>query len=61
MSTDINKIDDFHVVHVPTGGISSRMEKKGWKSYCQILNENYCKLISLQISKKELFRKFASI
>ena len=29
MSTDVNKIIDFHVVHVVTAGNSCRMEKKG--------------------------------
>ena len=29
MSTDINKIIDFHVVHVAISGNSSRMEKEG--------------------------------
>ena len=43
MSTDLNKIVDFFVVHVSTVGNSCRMEKKG----LQTLLEKYSKLIKI--------------
>ena len=43
MSTDLNKIVDFFVVHVSTAGNSSRMEKKG----LQTLLEKYSNSIKI--------------
>ena len=43
MSTDLNKIADFFVVHVSTAGNSSRMEKKG----LQTLLEKYSNSIKI--------------
>ena len=47
MSTDINKIVDFHVVHVGIAGNSSRMEKKGLEILLEKLQKFDLKITSL--------------
>ena len=58
MSTDINKIVDFHVVHVGIAGNSSRMEKKGLEILLEKLQKFDLKIASLTTDRHVQIRAF---
>ena len=59
MSTDLNKIVDFFVVHVSTAGNSSRMEKKGLQTLLE-KNSNSIKITTLTTGRHVQIRSFLS-
>ena len=59
MSTDLNKIVDFFVVHVSTAGNSSRMEKKGLQTLLEKYS-NSIKITTLTTDKHVQIRSFLS-
>ena len=59
MSTDLNKIVDFFVVHVSTAGNSSKMEKKGLQTLLQKYS-NSIKITTLTTAQHVQTRSFLS-
>ena len=59
MSTDLNKIVDFFVVHVSTAGNSSRMEKKGLQTLLEKYS-NSIKITTLTTDQHVQIRSFLS-
>ena len=59
MSTDLNKIVDFFVVHVSTAGNSSRMEKKGLQTLLEKYS-NSMKITTLTTDRHVQIRSFLS-
>ena len=59
MSTDLNKIVDFFVVHVSTAGNSSRMEKKGLQTLLEKYS-NSIKITTLTTDRHVQIRSFLS-
>ena len=58
MSSDSNKILDFHVVHVSTAGNSSRMEKKGLEILLEKFNNMNINVTSLTTDRHVQIRSF---
>ena len=59
MSTDLNKIVDFLVIHVSTAGNSSRMEKKRLQTLLEKYS-NSIKITTLTTDKHVQIRSFLS-